>query len=129
MKIYLAGRYERRLELVDIAKELKSFGHEITSRWLDGSHDNADPKECATIDLDDIDAADAILLISENGANTHSRGGRHFEFGYAYALGKTMILFGKEEGVFHYLPEVNVISEGPTGPHHLDPLIIFLKDS
>lgn len=120
MKIYLAGRYERRLELVNIAKELKQFGHEITSRWLDGSHDNAPRQECALVDIEDIINADGILLITENQGAT--RGGRHFEFGYAYALGKTCIILGEPENVFHYLPEVEVFAE-------LKDVLLFLKAS
>lgn len=121
MKIYLAGRYERRLELVKIAAELKSFGHEVTSRWLDGSHDNGPEQECALIDIEDIINADGILLVSENGVKTHSGGGRHFEFGYAYALGKTMMLLGEQEGVFHHLPEINVFDD-------IGQIALFLKD-
>jgi nucleoside 2-deoxyribosyltransferase len=108
LKIYLAARYERRLELLPIHRKLDDAGHDITSTWISGEHDNTAPAEAARVDLNDIDLADAIILLSENGRDSHSRGGRHFECGYAYAQGKQIIILGQREGVFHYLSEVMV---------------------
>lgn len=38
MKIYLAARYSRRLELVGYKKQLEAMGLAVQARWLDGSH-------------------------------------------------------------------------------------------
>lgn len=105
MKIYIAGAYKRRLEFLPIKERLENVGHEVTSSWLSGEHDNIPEREAAEIDLDDIQRCCAVLLISQNGKPT-TNGGRHFEFGYAYTLGKQLLLLGQREGVFHYLPEV-----------------------
>ncbi len=35
MKIYLAARYSRRLELLTYREQLVGMGHEVTSSWLD----------------------------------------------------------------------------------------------
>jgi hypothetical protein len=37
-KIYLAARYSRRLELCAYREDLNYLGIEVTSRWLNGSH-------------------------------------------------------------------------------------------
>ncbi len=42
MKIYLAARYSRRLELCEYRKQLESLGHTVTSRWLNGDHQVSD---------------------------------------------------------------------------------------
>ena len=42
MKIYLAARYSRRLELCEYRKQLESIDHVVTSRWLNGDHQVSD---------------------------------------------------------------------------------------
>ena len=34
MKIYLSACYRRQLEMQKVGRELETFGHEITSRWI-----------------------------------------------------------------------------------------------
>lgn len=38
MRIYLAGRYSRRLELCGYREELRQMGHVVNAVWLDGEH-------------------------------------------------------------------------------------------
>ena len=38
MRIYLASRYSRRLELCGYREQLRELGHDIPARWLNGSH-------------------------------------------------------------------------------------------
>ncbi len=38
MRIYLAARYSRRLELCEYRKQLQELGYEVQARWLDGEH-------------------------------------------------------------------------------------------
>lgn len=39
MNIYLAARYSRYPEMQHYARELRQYGHKITSRWILGDHD------------------------------------------------------------------------------------------
>lgn len=38
MKVYLAARYTRRLELCGYRQQIEEAGGEVTSRWLNGDH-------------------------------------------------------------------------------------------
>lgn len=93
-KCYLAGPYSERLTLARYAFELLQDGHAVTSRWLMGAHPyGSDPKE-AQNDLDDVQACDTLILFADG----TSPGGRHVEFGYALARGKTLYVVGEEAG-------------------------------
>lgn len=113
MKIYLAARFERFAEMQGVRDVMRGLGHEVTSRWID-LHDGKESidgledrlqsnpeefEEYGEHDLEDIRNADTIICFSGGGG----RGGRHVEWGYAYALGKRMILVGPNENVFHTL--------------------------
>jgi len=61
--------------------------------------------------VQDINAADIFLSfvpsdkeLVDATVRSSSRGGRHFEFGYAYGQGKLCVFVGPKENVFHYLP-------------------------
>jgi hypothetical protein len=58
------------------------------------------------VDLQDIEAADTLVLFSEDPLIGTPRGGRHFETGYAFGRGKRVVIVGGEENIFHYLPSV-----------------------
>ena len=120
MKIYLASRYSRHIELQEIAKVLISHGHEITSRWLWGNHqidDNGlsiDAKRSvrerfAKEDYADLMEAEIVISFTEVPRSSNSRGGRHVEFGVALASQKRCIIIGPRENVFHCLPEIEVV--------------------
>ena len=113
MKIYFAGRYGRRVELLKYAAALNASGHAVTSRWLRGAHESKDatPTEAeaagwAKYDLEDIDTADAVIAFTEAPDNPHGRGGRHVELGYAIAKDKRIFVVGHRENIFCNLPEV-----------------------
>jgi len=132
VKIYLAARYSRRLELCTYREELRAAGHQVTSRWLNGGHqiDNeglaiGDEGEAAVgrgeaiaavfaeQDLEDIDAADLLIAFTEQPRESggRNRGGRHVELGYAIAAdrwgaGLGVWVVGPRENVFCWLPEV-----------------------
>jgi Nucleoside 2-deoxyribosyltransferase len=117
MKFYLAARYSRHPEMQGVRDVLHAMGHTVTSRWIDQhggnelesrTHEqlNTDPNACtifARHDVEDIDAADAIIFFSS--AGDPGKGGRFVEWGYALAKGKRMILVGSRENVFHTLPQ------------------------
>ncbi len=117
MKIYLAARYSRRQELCAVRAILRSAGHVVTSRWLDGDHQVSDrglseqAEEAARVrfaveDWEDLLAADCCVSFTEAPRTELTRGGRHVEFGAALALGKRCLVVGHRENVFHCLPQV-----------------------
>lgn len=107
MKIYLAAPWAERELMQQHAEVLTNLGITVTSRWLQAAHIEGPPAQCAQIDLDDIDAADAILLFSVGPRGTSfTGGGRCIEFGYAIAKGKQLFLIGAVENVFHELSSV-----------------------
>lgn len=111
MKIYLAARYGRRLEIQQYANELLARGHQVIARWLDGLHEAADGDrrrwaQFAQDDLDDIRRCDTVVSFTESGL--HPRGSRHVEFGIALAMEKMLVVIGPVENVFHALPRVLV---------------------
>jgi hypothetical protein len=130
MKIYLAARYSRREELCGYRAQLERVGHQVTSRWLNGSHqitnegkpidetgealiENGTCEEAARLrrefvieDVADVGEAECVVSFTEPPRSNHSRGGRHVEFGMAHALGKRLIVVGHRENLFHWLPGV-----------------------
>ncbi len=117
MKIYLAARYSRRDELRVVREELTRLGHTVTSRWLDtgwelaerGDSTAAPPEyreQFAAIDAEDVYDADAMVNFTEPPGPNPGRGGRHVEFGMAYAWGKRMVVIGYRENLFHHVSGV-----------------------
>jgi len=122
MKIYLAARYGRRAEIAKYGEKLTALGHTITSRWLKGLHslpdgvtlerkiEQLDPEvrhrieEFAFEDVADVLEADLVISFTETGPTP--RGGRHVEFGIAYAVGKKLWVVPQRENIFHWLPKV-----------------------
>lgn len=45
MRIYLAGRYSRRLELCGYREQLRALGHVVDAVWLNGEHQVDDAGE------------------------------------------------------------------------------------
>lgn len=100
VKVYIASTDKTLAHA--IAVELRSNGLEVVSRWHD--IDSPPTEEWAMNDLSDVKACDALLSI---GAHFRVAGGKHVEFGYALALGKTMIHLGPKENIFHELSDVH----------------------
>lgn len=135
MKLYLSGRYGRRIEIQTHAQELEVRGHEIVSRWIDGAHEAADaaptPDEAnrwADDDLTELEQAEVFVLFTECDAHLQrSRGGRFVELGYALArktFGPLMgvVLVGpREANIFTHLEDVDQV-ENVTG------LVRYLND-
>lgn len=118
MKFYLAAAYDRKEEMRGYRTQLEGYGHEVTSRWIDGHPEinNGDiisvdmlndyeylvtNRMVAGHDLEDIRSADAV--ISFNGHT--NQGGRHVEYGYALGLNKTVYIIGDLENLFHVFHE------------------------
>lgn len=120
MKVYLAARYSMRDKLREYANELEELEIDNTARWLDetipGSSNLDDmPKSfflsAAINDVEDIKAADAVVLFTVDPKIATMRGGRHFESGLAYGMGKPLVICGPEENIFHMLPNVTVCAD------------------
>lgn len=101
--LYLAARYERRLEIQRYALLLKHWGVTVTSRWL---FQEQTQEEGCIVDLEDVLAADTLLFFSEDPTGGWPRGGRHVEFGIAVAAKKQIIIIGQKENIFHNLPGI-----------------------
>ena len=114
LKVYLAAKYERRLEICTYRDNVRAIGsHEVTSRWLDGEEhkDVAALQMYARRDLEDIWKADLLIAFTEDPETLQPRGGRHFEAGYAHAHHKEVWLLPFREHIFHWLPEARLFSE------------------
>lgn len=120
MKIYLASRYARRSELNGYAGILENLGHVITSNWLMGHHvilEDLPQKErieksakFAQEDLDGIENCELFVLFTDEPEKVWKAGGMFVELGYALALKKKVVIVGKEENVFCYLPKIKIFS-------------------
>lgn len=133
MKFYLAARYSRRQELVGYKANLEELGLQVRASWLDGNHqitdqgvpvnDQGEPladgspeivadrndklrAKWALEDIADVAGSDYFVAFTEEPRSGHSRGGRHVELGYAYGVGKTIIVVGPRENIFCWLPAV-----------------------
>lgn len=109
MNIYLCASFTRILELRRYRDELHAMGHTVTSSWLDEDPDANEKRmtistrtRLAMKDLEEIDAADALICFTEDEGGP-SRGGRHVEYGYAWAKGKHLTVVGPRENIFHCL--------------------------
>ncbi len=120
MKIYLAALYSRRLELAAYRKQIEALGHTVTSRWLNGEHvlpmgalmqDEESVEELRRFAREDVsDVLDADLVISFTETGPTPRGGRHVEFGLAFAVGKRLWVVPGRENIFHWLPSVEAMT-------------------
>jgi hypothetical protein len=113
VKMYLAGRYERRHELSEYAEALRRFGHEVTSEWLLGKHEainnSASPSErdeWANDDIADIFNADMLVLFTDKPGDAAVSGGKDTEFGIAMARRKRLAIVGPRRNIFHYMNTV-----------------------
>jgi nucleoside 2-deoxyribosyltransferase len=116
MKVYLASRYSTKPQMEEYAKELRSLGIEVTSRWLEETHaSDADisvelKRKYALMDLEDVGFADVLVFFSVEPTTPMVRGGRHVEFGYALGLGIPIIVVGPKENIFHFTPYVQHVN-------------------
>ena len=113
-RLYLAARFSRREELRGYARRLREVGYIVDCAWLsdqasgtnclDYERLSEEQARCVAIqDCADIREADAVLLFTDGSASPYSRGGHHFEAGYAQGLGKPVVVVGPLENVFHRL--------------------------
>ena len=110
--VYFAARYSHRVDLLVKASELEAEGHEVISRWISGFQEGHPDDECAMTDEEDVRRADILVFFAESAEmGDRGGGGRHVEFGIAYALGKSIIVVGHPENLFHSLPGIIVAAD------------------
>jgi nucleoside 2-deoxyribosyltransferase len=106
MKIYLAAPYFEKQRMREWQRKLEAAGHGCTSNWIHGD-EGMTLDEAAQRNLDDIDAADAVVSLTLPNGTMFISGGRHVEFGYGLARGKLMIIVTDEaENIFHNLTTI-----------------------
>ena len=108
MRIYLAARFDRSAEMLDVADALARAGHFVISRWIHGRQ-NAPDLVSAVEDIEDLADSDCLVSFTEyatRGVAWAARGGRHVEFGVALVTGKRLCVVGPRENIFHHLPRV-----------------------
>jgi len=112
MKIYLCAQFSEQALMQAWKSILEDYNYTITSRWLYAIE--ADLATAGTsnaeMDLEDINEADVVISKTLKRGDMFTGGGRHIEFGYAYAKGKHLINVGGYESVFHKLPQVITVS-------------------
>jgi len=107
MRIYLAAPYAEMQRMQEWAARLEKAGHVITAKWIHGNEEGMTLHDAAQMDLDDIDAADAVVSMVLPKGSMFSSGGRHVEFGYGLARDKLMIVVSDHaENIFHELDSV-----------------------
>ena len=130
-KIYLASRYERKLEMREIVEQFPP-GYKCCSSWLyiddipiAPSHRPGvcfgEIQEAAARILEEVRGCDILLLVQDD-PFCYNRGGKHTEFGIALAEQKVIIVLGELENVFHYAENVVRISA-------IEGLIKFLEQT
>lgn len=109
--VYVASRYARRDEAAQIAQRLRDTRlFVIVSTWHDGPKDDASSeaklRDLAVKDADEVAQADIVLTLTDVAGEAYKYGSHHVEFGLGYAQGKTCVLVGANELMFHRLPGV-----------------------
>lgn len=117
--VYIAASWSRQLEMREVAKTLKIYGVQVTSRWLYEESTRTTDKfrrACALIDVEDVERAQILIRFSDNlngdPVPSHlATGARHFEMGYAWGLGKPIIVVGERQHAFDFLPNVILLKD------------------
>lgn len=110
--------FSKKDETVGLRAELQKLsGVSINSRWLDETVSSTttihtlEPSGYigpAIDDVEDIRNCDVFVVFTVDGDTPTRRGGRHWETGFAYGIGKPVFICGPKENIFHFLPDVKV---------------------
>lgn len=109
MNIYLSARYGRKKEMQRVAMSILWAGHSVTSRWLVKEY--GDQEQACLDDIEDVRAADLLVLFTEPVGSLNPGGGRHTELGLALAWSKEIVVCGERETVFCYAPQIIVVAD------------------
>lgn len=108
--VYLAARFEDQLQARKIRDALTAIGVRVVAGWLE------QPKMESTRDhvrigvecYKEVIDCQTFMLFNPKEAHRTGTGGRHVEFGIAFALGKNLVLIGERENSFHHAFVENV---------------------
>lgn len=110
MRVYLCAPFSRQAAMRTYRRLLEREGVTVIARWLDlpaaEPASLADQALIAHICLEDIQQVDALVAFTELPDSGYWTGGRHVEFGAAWAWGRLVYVVGPVENVFHALPQV-----------------------
>jgi nucleoside 2-deoxyribosyltransferase len=110
LKVYVAARFTRKDEVAALAMRIERAGAVVCTDWFleaeSDLHELSDDvrQSRAERDISHVRNCDILVMLAGGGA----RGGRHFEFGFAMALGIPCWIVGEREHIFHWLPWVEV---------------------
>lgn len=107
LSLYIAAPWPLQWLARSVRRDLTAEGFSVLARWIDKAEE-VDANDTARLDLDDITASDALVLVNPSAWAKRGTGGRHVETGYALAAGKPVYIFGARTNVFHHLTEVVV---------------------
>lgn len=117
MKAYVAARIEDRTHAEEIQRQLNEAGIETTSRWMrmeaekpieNYDDDVSEAQRRGEIDLDDVNAADILVIWKPRDAHRDTTGGHHVETGVSISQGKPIFLIGERENIFHWHKSVRL---------------------
>lgn len=106
--VYIAAKFERRVDLRENVKQLTDLGYVCTSEWINTPTDqfyvsnDEQMDQDARMDLEHVRRAQYFICLIDD---LSGRGGMHVEYGYALALGKICIIVGPiaNRNLFHWL--------------------------
>lgn len=104
-RVYLAGRYSRRLELCGYRDQLHRLGYTVAERDSDSPSSRAAAlrQKFAQDDFRDVVECDLLIAFTEPPRSEKNRGGRHVELGIALGLKKGILIVGPRENIFCWL--------------------------
>jgi nucleoside 2-deoxyribosyltransferase len=120
--VYLASQYHEKAATQKCADDLKAAGLICTSTWLQERHaplsklsalQTGQKIDYAEQDLADVRRANVFVVFSVKEDTPILRGGMVFETGYAFALGKPVIVCGPKQNIFHWLPSIRQVDTWP----------------
>ena len=108
--VYIAGKWESRVRLREMAGALRQGGYHVTSSWLDRPESDgyviAEGTTQGPLDLDEIDQSNLFILdtLDEN-----PTGGANVEFGYALAhsADRLLVTVGPHRNIFHPMAAIH----------------------
>ena len=102
-----------------VKTKLEKLSFKTTSRWI-SHHDRPKnqkvveqqwKKSFAKEDIEDMDAADMIIVCTIGCIEDPPRGGMRFEEGYFYGKGKPIIIVGPRIFIFDFLTDITVVDD------------------
>lgn len=113
-QVYLSASWSRREEVRKVAEDLEGLADiYVKCDWLWVNDPNE--REAAYRDVRDLRDCDVFVRFSDDLSKetvpSHlATGGRMFETGLAYGLGKEMYIVGDRQNVFDHLPRVRKLA-------------------